>query len=189
MSTNFYWKKMLKLNISARLLMLSILLISTISSQAFAVEWRQDLPQAKLLGSGDLRWFGLHIYNAKLWSAASNFDAKSPFALELTYQRAISRERFVDTSIDEIKRLQGSSVSPELLQRWRKYMETAFTDVKHGEQLIGVNLPKIGCKFYSRDKLLAEINDPQFADAFFAIWFDPRSKDSNLRQQLIGAQP
>ncbi len=156
---------------------------------AYAAGWRQDLPQAKLIGSGDLRWFGLHIYSARLWTESPTFDPKNSFALELTYQRNITRERFVDTSVDEIKRLYGNGISNEILQRWRSHMEKAFTDVKSGDQLIGVHLPKIGCRFYSRDKLLAEINDTDFADAFFAIWFDPRSKDSGLRKQLTGAQP
>jgi len=156
---------------------------------AHAALWQQDLPQAKVLGSGELRWFGLHIYSAKLWTESLIFNAKDSFALELTYQRTISRERFVDTSIDEIKRLHGDSISVEVLQRWKSHMERAFTDVKSGDQLIGVHLPKIGCRFYSRDKLLAEIKDTEFADAFFSIWFDPRSKDSGLREQLTKQPP
>ena len=99
------------------------------------------------------------------------------------------------TSVDEIKRLYGDSISNEVLQGWRTQMEKAFTDVKSGDQLIGVHLPKIGCRFYSRDKLLAEIRDTAFADAFFGIWFDPRSnlfrrrfhRRNNPRLQLIHA--
>lgn len=163
--------------------------LSSSAVLAQAALWQQDLPQAKVLGSGDLRWFGLHIYSAKLWTESLTFDAKASFALELTYQRNISRERFVDTSIEEIKRLRGDTITSEILQRWKTHMEKAFTDVKSGDQLIGVHLPKIGCRFYSRDKLLAEIKDTEFADAFFSIWFDPRSKDSGLRKQLTGTQP
>ncbi|CAN5846553.1 chalcone isomerase family protein [soil metagenome] len=161
-------------------------ILALAQSQLFASEWRQHLPQAKLIGSGDLRWFGLPVYSAKLWAEAANFDPKTNFALELTYQLSISRERFVDTSIDEIKRLQGDKVNAETLRRWKAYMEKAFTDVRSGDQLIGVNLPQIGCRFYSKDKLLAEVNDTEFSEAFFAIWFDPRSKESGLRKQLTG---
>ena len=161
-------------------------IVALAQSQAFASEWRQHLPQAKLIGSGDLRWFGLPVYSAKLWAASATFDPKTNFALELTYQLSISRERFVDTSINEIKRLQGDKVNAETLLRWKTYMEKAFTDVQSGDQLIGVNLAKTGCRFYSKDKLLAEINDIEFSEAFFAIWFDPRSKDSGLRKQLTG---
>jgi hypothetical protein len=30
------------------------------------------------------------------------------------------------------------------------------------------------------------INDPELAHAFFAIWLDPRSRDSSLREHLLG---
>ena len=185
MSCNLLYKKMIKILGQLALAMV----LSSSAAHAQTALWQQDLPQAKVLGSGDLRWFGLYIYSAKLWSESATFDVKSRFALELTYQRNISRERFVDTSIDEIKRLRGDAVNAEVLQRWRLHMEKAFTDVKAGDQLIGVNLPKIGCRFYNREKLLAEIKDTEFADAFFSIWFDPRSKDSELRKKLTGAQP
>ena len=185
MWSNLLYKKMFKILAQLSL----VFVLSSSAALAQTPLWQQELPQAKVLGSGNLRWFGLQIYSAKLWTESLTFDAKAKFALELTYQRNISRERFVDTSIDEIKRLRGESVSADVLQRWKAHMEKAFTDVKAGDQLIGVHLPKIGCRFYSRDKLLAEIKDTEFADAFFSIWFDPRSKDSGLRQQLTGAQP
>jgi hypothetical protein len=185
MSCNSCWLKMPK--ILRTLVMLFAL--GALQANALAADWRDDVPQAKLMGSGDLRWFGFHIYSARLWSDAAVFDQKQRFALELTYQKNISREQFVDTSLDEIKRLNGDSISQEVLQRWKKYMETAFTDVKNGDQLIGVYLPKIGCRFYSRNKLLGEFKDMDFANAFFAIWFDPRSKDSGLRKRLTGEPP
>ncbi len=185
MSCNLLYRKMFKI---LSQLILTIALSSS-AAVAHAALWQQDLPQAKVLGSGELRWFGLHIYSAKLWTESLVFDSKASFALEITYQKNISRERFVDTSIEEIKRLRGENVNAATLQRWKAHMEAAFTDVKPGDQLIGVYLPKIGCRFYSRDKLLAEIKDTEFSEAFFSIWFDPRSKDSSLRKQLTGTQP
>ncbi len=185
MSCNSCWLKMPKILRS----LVMLFALGALQANALAADWRDDMPQARLIGSGDLRWFGFHIYSAKLWSDAAVFDPKQRFALELTYQKNISREQFVDTSLDEIKRLNGDSISLEVLQRWKKTMETAFTDVKNGDQLIGVYLPKIGCRFYSRNKLLGEIKDIDFANAFFAIWFDPRSKDSSLRKRLTGELP
>jgi len=157
---------------------------------ADAQVWKQHLPQAKMLGGGEFRWWGFSIYTAKIWQQTPNkdggLDQSASFALEITYNKSISRERFVDSSIDEIKRLHGSKHNAEKLAMWRKYMEKAFIDVKSGDQLIGVYLPGIGCRFYSQQTLLAEITDEAFANAFFSIWLDPRTKDSNLRQQLLG---
>jgi len=41
---------------------------------------------------------------------------------------------------------------------------------------------------YVGDQLQHEIRDPEFAEAFFAIWLDPRTRDPELRQQLLGLQ-
>ncbi|WP_222611092.1 chalcone isomerase family protein [Undibacterium nitidum] len=164
-----------------------IILISLIfNAPAKAQEWRKDIPQAQLLGSGEFTWWGLSIYTAKLWHGQNSFNVDDDFALELTYHKNISRDRFVDASIDEIKRLQGSKLTPEQLQLWRSYMQKSFVDVKPGDQLIGVKLAKRGCRFYSREKLISEINDEAFAQAFFSIWLDPRSKDQDLRARILG---
>jgi hypothetical protein len=164
---------------------ITLLLLSMGSS--LAATWRDDVPNAKLIGSGDLRWMMLHIYSAELYMEEPVFDPQKKFALVLTYHKSISRDRFVETSLDEIKRLKGQTVDGETLKKWKGYMDSAFTDVKSGDQLIGVHLPNIGCRFYSKDKLLTEISDPAFADAFFSIWFDPRSRDKDLRKKLTGA--
>ena len=165
-----------------------LLAVALFTGPAQAAGWRDDLPQAHLQGSAGLRWFGLKIYDASLWSAATPFDPEQPFALELTYQRSLSRARIVQTSMDEIRRLFGDRYSNEQLQRWEADMTRAFTDVNEGDQLTGVYLPGIGCRFYSRTRLLAEVRDAEFARAFFAIWLDPRTRDTQLRNRLLGAE-
>ncbi len=67
-------------------------------------------------------------------------------------------------------------------------MRRAFVDVLPGQRITGVFLPGWGCRFYVGDQLQHEIRDPEFADAFFAIWLDPRTRDPELRQQLLGRQ-
>ncbi|MBC3875462.1 chalcone isomerase family protein [Undibacterium flavidum] len=180
----------ISLNQLRRLCSFSLAFTILLSSSVYAETWRQHLPQAKMLGGGEFRWWGFSIYTAKLWQQTPNkdggLDPGATFALEITYSKSISRERFVDSSIDEIKRLHENKYSAEKLLTWRQYMEKAFIDVKSGDQLIGVFLPGVGCRFYSQQKLLAEIPDEAFANAFFSIWLDPRTKDTNLRQQLLG---
>ena len=184
---SYYTKTKPHLFVGISLCAMTMLLCMAIPAQA--ATWRDHLPQAQTIGSGDLRWFGLRIYTAKLWSEKKPFDLNAPFALELTYHRNISREQFVETSLDEIERLSGSRYSAETLKRWQGEMGRAFTDVKAGDQLIGVFIPNQGARFYSQNQLLAEIRDPEFAKAFFAIWFDARSKDKDLRAQLLGNSP
>ncbi|WP_315290410.1 chalcone isomerase family protein [Ectopseudomonas oleovorans] len=151
--------------------------------------WREQLPQASLVGSGDFSWFGFSVYNAKLWSPVQRVDFSQPFALELTYRRNISRETLVDTSLDEIRRINGEPLDREQQAEWTQQMSQAFVDVKDGTRITGVFLPDQGCRFYVGGKLQHVIDDQEFARAFFSIWLDPQTRSPKLRAALLGLNP
>ncbi|MDK2124731.1 chalcone isomerase family protein [Parachitinimonas caeni] len=148
--------------------------------------WREVVNPAQRAGGGDFRWFGFRIYTAELWTSRLPFDASQPYALRLTYHRAISRDQFVDTSLDEIKRTRSEPPDPERLKRWRSLMQSAFVDVAPNDQITGLHLPGRGVRFYYQDRQTADINDAEFAQAFFAIWLSPASRDQDLRNSLLG---
>jgi hypothetical protein len=167
-------------------LLASLMLAGLASSPAAWAGWQAALPDTHLLGAGDFRKFGFLVYTARLYTPASRLDDNAPFALELTYHRSIKGDALVDASINEIKRIQGSTVSAEQLQRWREQMQQSFVDVEEGSRLTGVYLPGQGAQFYVGEQLKREIKDLAYAKAFFAIWLDPRSRDPDLRAQLLG---
>jgi hypothetical protein len=119
-------------------------------------------------------------------SASTSITREQPFALELIYQRTISRDDLVEASVNELKRLGGAAVSAERLATWQAQMQQAFVDVKAGMRITGVYLPGRGARFFVGQRLQHEINDPQFARAFFDIWLDPRTRNPTLREQLLG---
>ncbi|MBK3467655.1 chalcone isomerase family protein [Pseudomonas shahriarae] len=149
--------------------------------------WQDEVPGARIIGTGDFSVFGFDVYNARLWSAAQPLADGQPFALELIYQRKISRDDLVEASVDEIKRLNGASVTPAQLTGWQTQMQQAFVDVQAGTRITGVYLPGQGARFFVGQQLQHEIDDPQFARAFFDIWLNPRTRNPELRQQLLGA--
>lgn len=155
-------------------------------------DWRTALPDAQLVGAGEFRVLGFAIYQAQFWSADTALerplDMNSPFALELTYRRAISRNDLVDTSIKEIRRLARRSLDSELLARWEQEMMAAFVNVQAGDRITGVFLPGKGAQFYVADVLHHSVADEAFARAFFAIWLDERTRNPKLRAQLLGAK-
>jgi hypothetical protein len=59
-------------------------------------------------------------------------------------------------------------------------------DVDDGDSLTGVNILLRGVRFYRNGNALGAIEDREFAQAFFAIWFDPRTSEPVLRTQLLG---
>ncbi|WP_064120028.1 chalcone isomerase family protein [Pseudomonas fluorescens] len=148
--------------------------------------WQDAVPGAQIIGTGDFSVFGFDVYNARLWSAARPLMDGQPFALELIYRRSISRDDLVKASVDEIKRLAGSSVSPAQLAGWQLQMQQSFVDVQAGTRITGVYLPGQGARFFVGQQLQHEIDDPLFARAFFDIWLDPRTRSPELREQLLG---
>lgn len=149
--------------------------------------WQEAVPGAQIIGRGEFSVFGFDVYNAHLWSASRPLADGQPFALELIYQRSISRDDLVQASVDEIKRLAGNTISPAQLAAWQVQMRQSFIDVQAGTRITGVYLPGQGARFFVGQQLQHEINDPRFARAFFDIWLDPRTRNPELREQLLGA--
>ena len=137
-------------------------------------------------GSGTLRWFGFRIYDAMLWSEqrSAAIDTTQHFALMLTYHRNISSTRLVDTTLEEMQRL--GSADSEQQQGWLAQLQQSFPDVRTGDAIVGLNHPDVGVSFYHNGEMTATIADPTFAAAFFAIWFDPRSREPELQAALMG---
>jgi hypothetical protein len=107
----------------------------------------------------------------------------SAVALQLDYQRDIPRDRLVQTSVDEMRRLGASEAQ---LQRWEPELRRVFPDVKEGEKHHRRALPGAGCSLLSsRPPRPAKCADADFARLFFAIWLDPRSRSPDLRAALL----
>jgi hypothetical protein len=164
----------------------ALLMLLCLASMAVQANWRTAVPDAQVIGQGELSMFGFRIYSARLLGASAQFNPQQPFALELTYHRAISREDLVEASLEQISRQTGTAPTPEQLQRWQMEMHKAFVDVDSGQQIIGVYLPGQGCQFYVGEQLQHEIADPSFARAFFDIWLGTGTSEPQLRKQLLG---
>lgn len=141
-------------------------------------------PDWRIQGQGEMRWFGLRLYEASLWAPAGRWQADLPYALELRYARDIASGRLVQASIEEMQRL--GSADEARLARWKLELERVFPDVRSGDVIHGLHLPQRGAEFYHQGKLTGRIDDVDFARAFFAIWLDPRTREPALRARLLG---
>lgn len=186
---SFFWQNRLWCKPAGAILYLALALAAPAKAGDAGTSWRAELPGAVAIGSGQLRWFGFRIYDAALWSGQQPFDPAARFALQLTYHRSISRERLVQASLDEMRRLGTVPGDASLREQWESQLRKAFVDVEAGDQLIGVNLPGYGMRLYDQRKLVADIPDPKLARAFFDIWLNEASRDQGLRRQLLGGRP
>lgn len=138
----------------------------------------------KETGAGRFRWFGLHVYDARLFAPSGKFSFAEPYALALRYARELQGSRIAEASSEEIARLGFGTESQRAA--WDAQMRKIFPDVKAGNELVGLHLPGEGTRFFYDGKPVGEIADPEFARAFFSIWLDPRTKASDLRAALLG---
>jgi hypothetical protein len=150
-------------------------------------ELRGLLPRARLLGSGGLRFFGLRVYEARLWAQAG-FDHQQyeqhPFALELTYDRKLEGEAIAERSVAEMRRV--GSFSESQARRWLAVMKQAFPDVVAGDRLLGFNDGQGAVGFYRNGEPTAQIGDADYARLFFGIWLAPNTSAPALREALLG---
>jgi hypothetical protein len=171
--------------------LLLLLALSIVPLQAAAIAplpepVAQTAPGLRPVGEGRLRWFGLHIYDAALWAKDASWSVDQTFALDIRYARSISGRRLLDTTLDEMRRLGFDDEAA--LSRWAQAMSGVFPDVRRGERITGVNRPGEGVVFYHDGRATGFVRDVNFARAFFAIWLDPRTREPNLRESLIGAR-
>jgi hypothetical protein len=141
------------------------------------------------VGSGELRWLGLPIYDASLWTSTGRYTGFGPgetVALSLWYQRAFRRDDLVRITETAWKKLG----QPEAAQRdrWLAELRRAWSDVTPGSNVTTVVMPSGPTRFYDQRGRFAQVDDPAFGPAFLAIWLNPRSVVSDLRQQLLGGR-
>lgn len=173
---------------TAAVLLLSILLAAPARG---AADVSGPLDTLQEVGSGELTWFGLEVYEARLHSATPEFQGvggTAPVALEITYRRNISSESLVKTTAKEWRRLRTELGLPgaERLQPWLDAVAEIWPDVTPGDRIIARVEPGGPTFFYGNDGLLGVVDDPGFGPAFLGIWLHPETRDASLRAALLG---
>jgi len=154
------------------------------ASPPLPVALASELTMLRPLGEGRLRWFGLHVYDSSLWVPGDAWSFDRVFALDIRYAMNIRGRDLTKRSLEEMRRLGFSD--PAKLRRWEEAMERVFPDIRSGDRLVGVNIPGREARFYSQDRLLGTVPDPEFARAFFSIWLDEKTSEPGLRRRMLG---
>ncbi len=164
---------------------------NTAAAAAVPAAVKAALPEASLVGGAPFRWFGLKLYDARLWADRKAITpdnwASTPLALELVYARSLEGDRIAKASIDEIRQLGIGTTTQQAA--WLEAMKRVFPDVVEGTQLIGVYAPGQPTQFLRDGQLIAEVADPDFGKAFFAIWLNAKTSAPKLRSALFGQKP
>jgi hypothetical protein len=146
-----------------------------------------NYPTFQAVGSGELTWWGIKVYHATLYAPLGRYGPNSPHALEIVYGMTISRKQLAKTSLKEIEKIHGRTITDRT--QVLDLFETVFRDVTDGDTLVGLHLPGEGARFYTRTEYLGSIDDPELAAAFFDIWLSPATTKPKLRRGLLGEMP
>lgn len=152
-----------------------------------AAEITAAVPEARLSGQTLYRYFGFAVYQIRLFVPPQfNRDdyAKSPFALELQYQRDFSGADIAERSLKEMKRASGMTDAQGAL--WLDKMKALFPNIKEGDKLLGIHQPGVGARFLFNGKPIGEVKDAEFSRRFFGIWLGSSTSEPALRQTLLG---
>jgi len=141
-------------------------------------------PDLRPQGGGEMKFFGLSIYDGWYWSRAHAWTPGGAYALDLHYHRNLEGASIAERSVAEIEGI-GVGNSAQR-QRWGEAMRRMFPNVRKGDRITGVSLPPGIARFYFNGQPIGEIDDPEFTRAFFGIWFDPRTSRPEFRAQLLG---
>lgn len=144
------------------------------------------------VGRGDMRWFGIDLYEARLLNRDGRYQPGSdagPLALEITYRRSISRERLVSTTEREWQRLEAELGlrNDARVADWLQVLAEIWPDVGPGDRILALREASGPTRFYGNEGLLGIVEDPAFGPAFLGIWLHPGTRASDLRAALIGA--
>jgi hypothetical protein len=148
----------------------------------------QGYPLRKV-GSGELRWLGVGIYDASLWTSTGRyrgFASDDTVALSLLYQRSFTRDELIRITETAWRRL--GNTRPEQRVRWVADLRRAWADVAPGQNVTTVVMPSGPTRFYDQNGRFGQVDDPAFGPAFLSIWLDPRSPVSDLRVRLLGGR-
>ena len=149
----------------------------------------QATPELKTVGEGSYRYLFWQLYDARLATldgAFSDYRKNAPVLLELTYKRDITKQQFIDATVDEWKKLGHSSAEQQ--QQWATQLQSLWQDVKEGDRLAALLLNDGRVQFYFNGTETGVLDDTAFGAAFFDIWLHPDTSAPKLRRQLIAAQ-
>ena len=142
------------------------------------------IPTARMVGQSRLKMYFFKIYDATLYAPNGQFDQTQPFALSLGYLRDFDGADIAQRSIDEMRDL-GYRDTAQLAQ-WLIQMELSFPNIIAGDVLTGVVAEQPPPRFSFHGKPTHTVADPEFTQAFFAIWLDSKTSQPKMRIQLLG---
>lgn len=176
---------------SSLLLSIAFLLSFNLLTENQAISFNAEPPEEVSLfldnpvlsGKANLSAFIFDIYDAELWVEKKPWDFNQAFSLSIKYNRSISKEKFVSSSIEELERYY------DIIRDKRIYIEilnSILPSVQEGDRISAVFQPGIGLVFFYNGQEIGVIHDLDFAKKYIMIWLHPKAYYADVRKGLLG---
>lgn len=139
---------------------------------------------ATLVGQARFTWIGIHIYDATLWSNSATFDWSAPLALQITYAMDIDGDDLLDTTMDEITRVEGDSAD---LPQLRAQLAQCMGSVAEGDTYVAASDSDDSLSMWLNGTQTCAVSHPGIKQRFLGIWLADTSRSPRLSQQLRGS--
>jgi hypothetical protein len=151
--------------------LLSLLLITVSPSLANADSLQQR-------GEATFRWFGIPVYTARLFTpSGQTLNWQDDLRLELTYQRALTRDNLVGSTQSEMQRLGYASPSKTELQ-------ACFRNVARGDNFSAITDGPDQVRLYFNGAEQCRFNQPNIRRGFLSIFLSNNSRAPNFSRRL-----
>ena len=123
------------------------------------------------------------IYDAALFAPGGSYGAGAPYALRLTYLINSKKDRIVDQTVKEMRRMKAASKTQ--INEWIPVMEEAFISMSKGSYADFIHTPDGRLTLAAEGKIISVIEDTGLAQAIMDIWLGPKVRDRQFRDKLM----
>lgn len=148
-------------------------------------EVKNNFSSPNIIGKYHLKVFGFNIYQIALISDHKEFSYKNKVAILINYERAFAKNKLLDKSIEEIKRINNIK-DESLLSDYRQKLSQIFCDVRKGDRKLAFFDPQSGLKLYFNGSLMGQINDKILSQRFIDIWLSDKSSYPKMTANILG---
>lgn len=136
------------------------------------------------IGSAELRWLGIKLYKADLYTErGEGFAWSRPFQLDLTYHREFSGQALVKATLFEIERVEGGLPDGEEIMA---KLAECFRDVKPADKYSAVAVDENLVRFFLNNEETCLLEHDDIRARFLGIWLSDNSRELAASQALRG---
>lgn len=151
-----------------------------------STEILSNIERPIIIGKTEVRFFGFKLYDITLFGEKEKFSYNQKLAIHIKYDKNFSKKELVETSIDEISRI--NNLDKNNLASYKDNLERIFVDIKKGDEKTAFYDPNSGLTLFYNHKISGKINDKVFAKRFMDIWLSENAMFKKDRNKLVNAE-